>query len=70
MFLRTLFLFFFGYVIFKVLGRLFFSPKRDFGYTADSGRKEGDVIIEHKESPKRRNKMTEDTEYVDFEEIE
>ncbi|MEM7162442.1 MAG: hypothetical protein AAF487_08350 [Bacteroidota bacterium] len=67
---RTLLYVVFGYIIYKFLSRLFSPAKRQYGYTSETPRQEGDVVIEKRAPQKTKQKSTDSSEYVDFEEMD
>jgi len=70
--MRNLLFILLGFIIFRIIRRLFstIGQKRDYGYTSETPRQEGDVVIERRAENKSGTKVTDDTEYVDFEEVE
>jgi len=69
---KTLGYILFGYLIYKIFNRFIsaFGTKKDYGYTSETPRQEGDVVIEKRAPNKSKKKVTDDTEYVDFEEVD
>ena len=71
--LRFLWILFIAYLIIRIGKRLFGSSarqKRDFNYTNETSRQEGDVVIEKTAPKKSAKKVTEDGDFVDYEELE
>lgn len=58
-------------LVLKIIIPLLFPPrKRDFSYSDQPARKEGDVIIESKKQRKSPGQSPEDGDYVEYEEVE
>ena len=71
--LRFLWIFFVAYLIIRIGKRLLgFSSrqKREQNYTDETSRQEGDVVIERTAPKKSAKKVSENEDFVDYEEVE
>ena len=71
---RLLWYFLIAYLIIRIVKRLigFSSGQKrgGFNYTNESSRQEGDVVIENTAPQKGKNKVPDDGDFVDYEEVE
>ena len=72
--LRFLWFFFIAYLAIRIIRRLigFSSGKKrgGFDYTEKPSRQEGDVVIERTAPQKTKDKVPDDGDFVDYEEVE
>lgn len=71
---RFLWYFFIAYLAIRIIRRLIgFSSgqkKGGFNYTDRSSREEGDVVIERTAPQKTKNKVQDESDFVDYEEVD